>query len=277
MNAAARLTDPRARKLWQLIAGLEVPFCYERSFRVCRGALLTNRFLLSLSKADLGSNPHVKIAELCNYLSMPRTFQSMAARFLGGADFLHFGFEENQSSCLYKIYLELDTPSDRAAKPAPVLLHIAFKWDAAAPSQAALTRYFWYPALPVSAMLSRIGQIFPPSGAAEPLDIVRGILQLTPGGALAGSMRYLEVTEDQNARHSFDVNLYDAKLELKALGPYFARMCRYHGISTEPLEALIEPDQSKALGHLAGGTHRQGEQFFNVYYGVQRHQGHGED
>jgi tryptophan 7-halogenase len=277
MNDAPRLTDPRARELWQLVAGLEVPFYYERSFRACRGALLAKRFLLSLSKADLGANPHVKIAELCRHLAMPRAFQSMAARFLGGADFLHFGYEENQASCLYKIYLELGTPSDRAAASAPVLLHIAFKWDAAEPSRAALTRYFWYPALPVSAMLNRVGQIFPPSSAAEPLDIVRGILQLTQGRPFAGSIRYLEVTEDHNARHSFDVNLYDAKLEMKDLCPFFARMCHYHAIPPESLQALIEPDQSKVLGHLAGGTHRQGEQFFNVYYGVQRHQGRAED
>ena len=68
---ARPVANPRARLLWQLVGGLEIPFVHERSFRVCQGAILPNRFLLSISKDKLGANPHKRIAELCGAGNAP--------------------------------------------------------------------------------------------------------------------------------------------------------------------------------------------------------------
>jgi hypothetical protein len=37
-------------------------------------------------------------------------------------------------------------------------------------------------------------------------------------------------------------------------------------------QALYDQIKSQTAGHLAGGAHRNGKDFFNVYYGVQRRQ-----
>jgi len=270
-------TDPRARLLWQLVGGLKIQFFHERSFRICRGAIFPNRFLLSICKERVGSNPRPRILELWQRLGMPEGFLNTAARFLAAAPYLHFGYEENQASCLYKVYLEMGVLADRPVGPAPILLYLAFKWDPAEPSRAALTRYFWYPSLSVPGMLGRIAAIYGNGNEGESLDLVRGLLELTGERIGQGTVRYLEVTEDNNPRHSFDVNLYDARLPMKHLSPYFARMCRHYAIPTEQFEALLGPNQSRVIGHLAGGTHRGGEDFFNVYYGMEERQGLGED
>ena len=54
--------------------GLNVPFGYERSFRLCRGSILPNRFLLSLCKGTLGARPEATVLDLCRRLDLPERF-----------------------------------------------------------------------------------------------------------------------------------------------------------------------------------------------------------
>ncbi len=269
--------DPMSRRLWQLVGGLKIRFMHERSFRICRGAIFPNRFLLSIRKEDLGPNPRPRIVDLWQRLGMPEGFRNTAGRLLAAAPHLHFGYEASQASCLYKAYLEMAVPADRPVGPAPMLLYLAFKWDPTAPSRAALTRYFWYPSLSVPGMLDRVAAIYGNGPEGEPLDLVRGLFALTGERIGQGPLRYLEVTEDNSPRKSFDLNLYDARLQIKHLSPFFARMGRHYAIPTEQFEALLGPNKSRVIGHVAGGTHRGGEDFFNVYYGVEERQGLGED
>jgi len=270
-------TNPRARLLWQLVGGLQIRFVHERSFRVCQGAILRNRFLLSICKDAIGANAHRKIRELCQRLGMPERFLNDAGRLLAAAPYLHFGYEENRTSCLYKVYLEMGVVADRPLGSAPMLLYLAFKWDPTEPSRTAVSRYFWYPGLSVAGMLSRIAVIYGNGNVGESFDIARDILMLTEDRIGQGMVRYVEVTEDKNPRKSFELNLYDARLQMKRLSPFFARMCRHYSIPNEQFQALLDPNRSQVIGHLAGGTHREGEDFFNVYYGMEERQGLGED
>ena len=72
----------------------------------------------------------------------------------------------------------------------------------------------------------------------------------------------------ENARRSFDLNLYNAKLQVKDMQPLLHRMREHFGVRPGQMQALYDQIKTKALGHLAGGVHRNGEDFFNVYYGV---------
>ena len=263
--------------LWQLVGGLKVRFFHERSFRVSRGAIFPNRFLLTINKDDVGENRQQTMARLWRRMGMPEDFLSIAGRLLAAAQFLHFGYEENKSSSLYKVYLEMGVPADLASARSPILLHVAFKWDPAETSRAALSRYFFYPGLSAGEMVERISRIYAHEGECEPFEIACGILLLSERRIVHGSSRYLQVTEDNNQRKSFDVNLYDAKLKMEDLSPFFARMCDHYSIPAERFEAMFGPYNTKPIGHLAGGIHRGGEDFFNAYYGVEERQGLGED
>ena len=102
-------------------AGLNVPFGYERSFRLCRGAILPDRFLLSLGKGSLGAGPDATILDLCRRLDLPERSLQAVAQALPAAWFVHFGFEQGRTACLYKVYLETGLPAGRpsGARPGP--------------------------------------------------------------------------------------------------------------------------------------------------------------
>jgi tryptophan 7-halogenase len=276
-NDEKRPADPKARLLWQLVGGLKVRFFHERSFRLYKGVIAPNRYLLTIRKDDVGENPRGTIRELWRRLGMPDEFALFANRYLATAQFLHFGYEGAESSCLYKVYLEMGVDPATAAASAPILLHLAFKWDPAESTRATLSRYYWYPGSTVDDMVGRLSKIYPHIDQEEPLAIARGILLASERRRIHGSLRYLEVTEDNNQRKSFDINLYDAKIKMEDCSVFFTRMCQHFAIPNERFQALFEHVGSKAIGHLAGGTHRAGEDFFNVYYGVEERQGLGEN
>ena len=74
--------------------------------------------------------------------------------------------------------------------------------------------------------------------------------------------------EPGNGRRSFDLNLYNARLLVKDVQPQLYRMRERYGIRPGQFQALYDQIKGKVLGHLAGGVHRDGRDFFNLYYGV---------
>ncbi len=99
-------------------------------------------------------------------------------------------------------------------------------------------------------------------------EIAKAALEMAVAKAPAEKLQYLEVQEDANSRRSFDLNLYNAKLQVKDIQPLLQRMREHFGVRAGQFQALYDQINNKALGHLAGGVHRDGKDFFNVYYGV---------
>jgi hypothetical protein len=273
MTAESLPTDPRARLLWQLVAGLGIDFGCERSFQIGHGALLPNRFLLSVARRAIGPGSDERILGLCRGLNMPGGLLGPAQGDLATTRFVHFGFEESKTTCLYKVYLERGLPLGPPAGPGPVLLHVAFKWDVSSPGRSVVTKYHWYPSLTVPDILRRVSDVYERGGQKVSLDITRGIVQLAAGRMACEDMRYLEISEDANERRSFVLSVYNAGLRLADLHPFLARMCRHHTIPAEQFQALYNQVKAQAFGHLAGGLHRDGQDFFTVYHGVEGRRG----
>jgi hypothetical protein len=267
--SSAVLDDPRARRLWDLVRALNVPFGYERSFRVCRGSILPNRFLLSLCKGTLGARPEATVLDLCRRLDLPERFVEATAQALPQAGFVHLGFEQDRTACLYKVYLEAGRPHSQPSGPHPILMHRAVKWDPAEPSRCMLTGYHWYPELSVPDLLGRLARIYDDPARREAFAIARGFALLAIQRVGPGGVRYLEVTEAGNARRSFDLNIYPARLSVGDVSPGLSRIAAYLALPAEQFESLLDQIRSRTLGHLGGGIHRAGEDFFNVYYGVE--------
>lgn len=248
--------------LMQLVRGLGVRFGRERSFRMSRGLLLTDRFLVSVSRSSLGAGAAGRVSGLCRELGMGEEPASAMEAMADVARFIHLGFERGTQAWLYKVYLESPAP-DRPA--GPVVLHRAYKWNPLRPDRCVLTEYVWHPGLTAEQVAGRMMEICP-RGAS--LNIATEILRLA-AGRMDGPVRYMEVSEAGNARRSFDLNLYDAGLRLTDLLPFMARMCVHFGIRPEDFYAFCGPLLDKAFGHLAGGVHREGQDFFTVYYGAE--------
>jgi tryptophan halogenase len=269
------------RRALDLVARLGAPYGHERSFRICEGALLPHRFLLSFEKSALSGAPDARALALCRELGMPEAFLAAAEERLGDARFLHVGFEEGPGGSLLKVYLELGSGLDagRAAAVAgggePVLLHLAFKWDPDDAGRSALTRYFWRPGLGADAIRARLAEIYAGTGHDESREIAEAVLAQAARRVPAEELQYLEVSEDGGGRRSFDLNVYDARLVIRDVKPVVSRMRRRFGVSPGRLQELYDPIKNLSLGHVAGGVHRDGEDFFNVYYGAVKHPAKG--
>jgi len=201
---------------------------------------------------------------------MPGAAREVAAANFAMAKSIHFGFEADDDSIICKLYLERAVSGEEAQRARvrgePVLLHLAFKWDLVKDA-AVTTRYLWRPGLSAAEIEARLAYVYR-DGARASCVLALAALDLTRGRAAAEQLQYLEVEEAENGRRSFDLNLYDAKLQVKDMQQLLHRMREHFGVRPGQMQALYDQIKTKALGHLAGGVHRNGEDFFNVYYGV---------
>lgn len=262
--------DPAALLL-RLVGELNVAHQYERSFRVSVGGLHANRFLLTMDTRDLLEDARERILGICDRLQIPSELRGAAAECFAMASCVHLGFEGDADGSLCKLYLERAVPPEdaRRARAAgePVLLHLAFKWSLDGATRVT-TQYLWYPALSEAEIGERLGHhVYRDAGSAS-LAIVKGFLALAADKAPAEQLQYLEVQEEGNGRRSFDLNLYNVHLRLRDAQALLYRMRDLHGVRAGQFQALYDQIKDKTLGHVAGGVHRNGHDFFNVYYGV---------
>jgi len=261
--------DPAADKLLKLLAHLDIPCGFERSFRICHESLLTHRFTLTTAKQSFGDEADQKVLTLCHELRMPPDVFETLGLHLSAAKFIHFGFEQGPCQRLYKVYLEFSSQSQSTATAptAPSLIHLAFKWDVSGVGPSVVARYVWHPLRSHEDILGRMSQIYHGQNVEESYRIARDVVLLAASRGSADQLQYLEVREDGTDRLSFALNLYNVGFKLKDLYTLLLRMGRQFGVAVDQLDALYRPIQDTRAGHVAGGVHRDGEGFFNVYYG----------
>jgi tryptophan halogenase len=262
----------RAALLFRLVQALGAPYAHERSFRLREGEVLSNRFLLTLDRSDLGEDANVKILGVCEQMGMHAPVMAAVVREISAARSVHFGFEGDGEDAVYKVYLEFpsDGPESIELEGGNTrLLHRSFKWNATAPQEHVETHYVLHPALDVAGVRAKIGEIYAAPEHRESCEIASEIVALAAARMSADSLQYLEVGEGDNARTSFDINLYDSGLEMRDLHPFLSRMRRHFKIPPGRFQALYDQIKVHAVGHLAGGVHRNGKEFFNLYYGVE--------
>lgn len=258
------LLNNQATKLLQLVEQLQVSYGYERSFQLSNNSFSQNRFLISLNKNSLGGNAEKKILNICNNLALPLDLVTILQKNFHQTKFLHFGFEKNAHQNLYKIYLELAIPLNYGNLN-PILLHFGLKWNPDNHEQSFLTRYIWYPSLSKNAILKRIENIYDHKSFPS-YTFVENLVHLVSTDKI---LNYLEVNEDGNSRKSYDINFYDADLKISDLEPLLLKMCNYYTIDSYKFQIFYHTIKSKQFGHFAGGIHRNNQDFFNVYYGVE--------
>ena len=83
-------------------------------------------------------------------------------------------------------------------------------------------------------------------------------------------IQYLEVNEANNPRSSFDLNLYNAELTIADLRVQIEQMANRFSQNSAKINAFVNQIRHFPAGHLAGGTHRNGSDFFNIYYEAEK-------
>jgi hypothetical protein len=258
-----------------LIDALGIDYSFERSFKVSGNDLLGNRFLMAVNKNRMPeAKRHGVITGICRQLGMPAELLEAFEKNLPEADTVNFGFEENRRDCVYKIYLDFLSKwkKEAAGTPRecdPFVMFFGYKWDSRDPGKRALTRYVWYPSISFEQIKENFSEIFQSQKHLEPLQIAKDLMDMVSKKTTHDNVYYLDVTEENNPRKSFDLNVYKAGLRLKQLYPLLARTIRHYSISAEAFHALYNPIRTKAFGHLSGGIGRAGKDFLTVYHGLE--------
>ena len=263
-------------QLISAVAGLGAPFRFERSFRLSSAGLSTNRCLMSVTKDAIAHSPADAIIGICHDLQMPDPLLQQMSGELAKAEFVHWGLEDDPQQRFRKVYLEfpnriLDTSPARET----ILLYVAFKWDQDSPGAAVRTCYQLYPQLELAEIQTRVKQLYVADTSATSLEIVDSVLRKASERVPIRELHYLEVNEETNPRRSFDLNLYDTGLTIADLRDDIVAMGNQFSQSQESIHALIDEIGHHRAGHLAAGTHRNGRDFFNVYYGAESWSGNG--
>lgn len=270
--SGSKKTSEPGQTLFQIINNLDLTYGYERSFKMYDRTLLGNRFLLTFDRNSLRQLPPERILELCGQINMPRNLSSEFSENLPQATCVHFGFEENKGSCIYKAYLEFPSNPEsglgrNGAAPAPFLLYLGFKWDTSDNTRQAVSRYSRYPLITVENILERVSNIY--GGARCPYEVVKGITDIASARIGRDDILYLEVTEDNNPRRSFDINMYFASLLVGELYPLLARIGQHYGLSFGDFHGLYDGVKDRIFGHVSGGIDREGKDFLTIYHGMQ--------
>ena len=266
--------DKKTGLLFQLVKNLNVEVGFERSFKIMNEVLLNNRYLLGVSKKALGQSADNRLIETCSMMGAPKTLLDIFKQYLPLANYVHFGFEENEKTTVYKVYLEFfETIKEEIEKgmhrPGPALLHLGLKWDVSNPARQSITRYTWYPWLSSHEILQRVSHILEHERGAATRQAAEQLISVALARIPDRDILYLEVTEEGNPRRSFDINVYRANFQVLEAYPLLSMLCRRHSIPCDTFHSLYDGIKTKRFGHLAGGVDREGNSFFTVYYGVE--------
>jgi len=259
--------------LFELIKNLKVAFGFERSFKMQEKFFLPNRILFSVAKLGIGADHDQKIIEICRRLKIPSELLAFANESLAKANVIHFGYEENESGCIYKTYFEYEAnyreQRDMASKTQrSIHLCSAIKWDINQPDRHTITQYTVYPSLSRAQRLQRMLAIYNGKNST-PLRIATKILELASTIIEDDDIFYLEAKEETNPRTSFDINIYNAELAIEQLQALIMELADYYFLDQEAFTKFFTTIKTETFGHLSSGIDRNGKDFFSVYYGVE--------
>lgn len=251
---------------FSLVENLNLNCGYEKSFKLIHQHLLCNRYLLGIDKAALDDD---KLSFICDQLEMPEQFRAQLSDHLTDANLVLLGFEQGVEDCTYKIYLEYWDKVRSLRRPCdaePVTLFVGYKWSAFDNRRATLTDYSYYPALTAAEMIERINDLKVSDDHSATFEMAGQIVAYCARDVNSKAFRFLEATEADSPRKSFDINLYEARVNLQNIYPYLKNLCHDYSVHVDELDRLYSRVDSCMLGHLSAGLDRKGEVFFSVYY-----------
>ena len=264
--------------LLRQVGGLAARVAFERSFKMIRGRLLEDRFLLGIDRLGGKGHGDEALVSVCEKIGMPRNMLTSFMGTLANANHVYFGAENDDTSLTFKAYLEFRDKIEAEIAGAPATgrsysLFTGFKWDARFPSQQAVTGYIWHPSLPTAEILQRLRIIINPLAHGVLYGVVKEMTERVSATIPSDAIQYLEVTEEGNPRTSFDINMYKAGHQVQEMRALLLRAQQHYAIPPAQFDSLYERIKTERFGHLAGGVDRQGRDFMTVYYGVTQTDG----
>lgn len=252
--------------LLRSLGALGIAYGREDSFKLTPRQLLHDRVLIGI---DIALMPAATLYDIAYGLGMSSECQPLLEAHLPQANLVLFGIEDRPEGSVCKVYLEfweqVRREVIRTGELTPRLLHFGVKWQESRPGRFEVAHYTCFPRLNAAGAMRRMAGLYPPAPSGNSCDaalaIVRRSLQRRPDTSLL----YLEVSEGNNPRRSFDINLYKTGLRVADAAPELHQAARQFDIAADALEQQLQRLGPCLLGHLSGGTDRYGAEFLSVY------------
>jgi hypothetical protein len=264
-----QIIDEKANFIFHLLENVNGELSFEASFKMAHKKLLKNRFILGIEKE---TNTEEMLLHICKQMDMPDEYLEICTKKISDANMLYFGFEGTENSCSYKVYLDFwdkitNELHSKSNKLEPVILGLGFKWNPLNNGQGRISTYTCYPLISVKIILQKLSSIY--DHHPNTLQIINSLINYTASKMMNdSSFIYIEMSEENNGRISFDINLYKANLQIKEIYPFLCQICQHYSISIETFNLLYEKINTKIFGHLSGGIDREGKDFLTIYYEV---------
>ena len=216
--------------------------------------------------------------DLCRQIDMPGDYRDLFRADLPEANIVLFGYEKNERNRVYKAYTEFIDRLRQAVQQEPmpesVVIHNGYKWDVADNTRKVKAQYRAFHVLRAGDISARILSGYYRNADGRPYCIVDDLLDLAGSRTRPGELLYFEVNEENNPRRSFDINLYRARLLMAEVYPLLLDAVRHYAINGERFHELYEAIKTYTLGHVSGGTDREGRDFLTIYFAEQGRSGH---
>lgn len=256
---------------FQIIEKLGLRVGYERSFKLSEGRISANRYLLGVSLADLNENA---LDTIKAGLQMPDNLFARLISDKSEANLLLIGFDLNHQLPIYKVYLEywqqiLNTLKSQPDSNEPMLMHRGYKWACMQSDQTAITDYQYWPKLDREQITQQLVQVFDQQSCDAHTacqTILAHAFAALPNEAPDSAFRYLAVSEDNQQRRSFDINIYPAQLTVSDISEALLRLAKTWHIQTRQIERMLALSGDRPLGHISSGSGRDGKPYLSVYY-----------
>ena len=257
------------------VRAIGVAYGRERSIKFRDQGILTNRFLLTVARDDIGVDASRRVLEACKSLEMPEESLSALTQHLTVASMFHFGYEEEQNGrAFYKVYLERGEQFAQAMAShppvtEPFVLFRAFKWNTADRRERVMARYTCHPRLERAALLQRIAAVYSAQADRTPWHLCCELVSAACRRVPERELLYLDVTEEGTDRQSFDVNFYRARLTVASVVPFVEQLGAHFRLRADIVPGALDGLVNLRLGHLAGGVDRHGRDFLTIYFGAE--------
>jgi len=268
-------SDQAANLIFELIDELQIDYKFERSVKILQKKLLGNRFMIGIYKSQIESDPREQLLNVCHRMHMPEDLRQAFSENLSDAEGVGFGFEENEDTRIYKVYLDFMAKwkheveeGPQAHDPFPSIL--GFKWDIADNTKRGLATYTWYPFLSYEDMGGRISEIFVEQGSKRTLELVHDFLKMAALRIAPENILYLDVPDSRGRSRRFDINMYRAGLQLKKMYPLLQKILQHYSIPVDKFHPLYNLLRTMKFGHLSGGIDKAGQDFLTIYFGIER-------
>mgnify|MGYP000026228173 FL=1 len=262
-------TGSYADRVFEFVSALNIPFLYERSFKLMHESVLNERFLLSLYLPALNGTERQMLQDLASVFNMPEVYRKAIDAKIVGLRELHIGFEQQEQASVCKVYIENPLPASLPVSGGESqLIHCAYKWSITTPQSMAIDSYHLIPVTSRAEILERAARLTGDSDAPG-FEAVKQLFLLDQGSLALKDLFYLEVADEAKMRSSFDLKFYDAELTMEQVQPIIYSAANYFSVPVAAIDQLLATEKHKTLGHLSSGTGRNGQAFVTFYYGVQ--------